>query len=96
MLAAGCRGNTREERISDAVELLALVERYALAGKETRRRIRARKEAKAYPNVENSSAAYSRMLNQFQKAMEIRDAAISQPGPARSFGWGFSGSIGKN
>lgn len=75
MLAAGCRGETREERITAAVELLALVERYALAGKETRCRILERKRAKNSNDVEDSDIGYSLINKRFQKALEIRDAA---------------------
>jgi hypothetical protein len=75
MLAAGCRGETREERISDAVELLALVERYAIAGKETRCRIRERRKAKENGNVECQQVGYSHIQKQFQKAVDARDAA---------------------
>lgn len=71
MLAAGCRGDTREARISDAVELLALVERYAISGKGTRQSIRDRREHKS--SIAGGRAKVERALNQrFQKAVEIR------------------------
>jgi hypothetical protein len=75
ILAAGCRGETRGERIDDAVELLALVERYALAGGETRVRIRDRKNAKKRGGAKTSEVGDALIRNQFQKALEIRSAA---------------------
>ena len=70
MLAAGCRGETRTERIDEAVELLSLVERYALAGKATRSSIRDLKMARESAKVKSSA-----LQEQFQKAVGIRAAA---------------------
>jgi hypothetical protein len=74
-LAAGCRGETRKERISDAVELLALVERYALAGKETRLRIRDRENTKECGHAKTTELGYANIQDSFLKALEIRSAA---------------------
>jgi hypothetical protein len=75
MLAAGCRGDTRAERISDAVELLAMVERYARAGSKTRLHIRYQKKGKTSADAEKSVEIYTLIQNRFLKASEICHAA---------------------
>lgn len=75
MLAAGCRGDTRAERISDAVELLATVERYARVGSKTRLHIRYLKEGETSSDAEKSVGIYTLLQNRFLKASEICHAA---------------------
>lgn len=72
MLAAGCRGETNLDRFTDAVELLALVERHAVAGKKARMRNRDRKTGKADYDSAERSLVY---LNRFHTSAKIRDAA---------------------
>ncbi|KAB2639801.1 MAG: hypothetical protein DVB25_04960 [Verrucomicrobia bacterium] len=75
MLAAGCKGETRGDQINEAVQLLVLVERYALNGRETRLNIRDQKKASKAAEDKSSALRHSQIKEQFQKVVEIRDAA---------------------
>ena len=75
VLAAGCRGDTRAERISEAVELLAMVERYARTGSKTRLHIRYQKKGEISSDAEKSVGIYTLMQNRFLKASAICHAA---------------------
>jgi hypothetical protein len=75
LLAAGCRGDTRAERISDAVELLATVERYARVGSKARLHVRYLKEGETSSDAEKSVGIYTLLQTRFLKATEICHAA---------------------
>lgn len=83
MLAAGCRGGTTADRIHDAVELLALVERYALAGRTTRLNIRNRNSEKKLGGSKTSGEHYAAVQNRFLKAVETCNTAVRDTNTGR-------------